>query len=144
MVDAIRKAGKRETGGILMGEHVSQDRFRILDITIQRKLGTFGSFIRVVSGITLALKRFFQRTNYEYTRFNYLGEWHSHPSFSLEPSSSDYKSMLEIVSDPVVGANFAVLMIIRLNSHILEGAVFLFFPGGAWRKATVVFEEIKP
>jgi hypothetical protein len=143
MVDALQKAGTRETGGILMGEHITHNTFRVLDITVQRQLGTFASFIRAISGITLALSRFFRRTNYVYPRFNYLGEWHSHPSFVLKPSSSDCEAMLQIVNDSAVAANFAVLVIVRLQGHNLQGAAFIFMPGGIPRQAILVFEEIR-
>ena len=46
---------------------------------------------------------FFDRVNHEYVRFNYIGEWHSHPSFEPEPSTKDDLSMQDIVEDPEVG-----------------------------------------
>lgn len=141
MIDALSQAGSRETGGILMGEHVGEDTFRVAEITIQRRPGTFATFVRALAGVAHALTRFFRRTNYEYTRFNYLGEWHSHPSFALEPSASDRQSMLEIVEDPDVGANFAVLMIVRLQNDELEGAAFVFQPGGQISRAALELEE---
>lgn len=141
MVDVLRQAGSRETGGILMGEHVGEDTFRVAEITVQRQPGTIATFVRALTGVAQALTRFFRRTNYEYTRFNYLGEWHSHPSFALEPSASDCRSMLEIVDDPDVGAHFAVLMIVRFNGDELEGAPFIFRPGGHVTRAALDLEE---
>jgi len=141
MAKALQKAGCRETGGILMGEHVAEDVFRVVDITVQQWPGGFASFIRALSGIESALRRFFRRTNCEYKLFNYLGEWHSHPSFALEPSSVDCESMLQIVQDPDVGANFAVLVIVRLDLGHLGVAAFLFFPSGASERAEIVLEN---
>lgn len=141
MVDVLKQAGSRETGGILMGEHVGEDTFRVAEITVQRQPGTIATFVRALADVAQALTRFFRRTNYEYTRFNYLGEWHSHPSFALEPSASDCLSMLEIVEDPDVGANFAVLMIVRLDGDELDGAPFIFQPGGQVSRAALEFEE---
>ena len=68
-----------------------------------------------------ALARFFRLTGEDYTRFNYLGEWHSHPSFSTTPSEKDVQSMLEIAGDPEVGANFVALVIVRLRADGLVG-----------------------
>ena len=141
MAEAIQKARCRETGGILMGEHVAEDTFRVVDITVQRQPGTFALFIRALTEIKSALRRFFRLTNYEFTRFNYLGEWHSHPTFALEPSSTDCESMLQIVHDPTVGANFAVLVIARLDVEDLRAAAFLFFPDGILERADIVSES---
>jgi len=141
MSEALQKAGRRETGGILMGEHIAEDTFRVVDITVQLQPSTFTSFIRALSGIKSALLRFFRRTKYEYTRFNYLGEWHSHPSFALEPSSTDCESMLQIVHDPAVGASFAVLVIVRLDVEDLRAAAFVFHPGGNMEQADIVSEN---
>jgi len=75
------------------------------------------------------LQSFFQNTNNQFTRFNYLGEWHSHPSYSTEPSSTDYQTMWEIVEDSTIGANFAVLIIVKLDEkQQLEGSVTVFIP----------------
>jgi hypothetical protein len=43
------------------------------------------------------LDEFFERTGRDYQRFNYLGEWHSHPSFSVQPSVEDIETMTDDV-----------------------------------------------
>lgn len=139
---ALKRSGQQEIGGILMGEHVDKNIFRVKDITIQRQGGTFTSFIRTVEEIINPLKQFFQKTNYQFTRFNYLGEWHSHPSFSPEPSHQDQQAMLNIVEDPTVGAHFVALMIFRLNiKDQLEGTATIFLPSKKVLKAVWVIEH---
>lgn len=129
--EAVRSAGKREIGGILMGEHLGDDLFKVLEITVQARGGTFATFVRLVEGVLAPLRRFFKDTAHEYTRFNYLGEWHSHHSFALRPSSSDDTSMIDIVADPGVGARFATLLIIRLTpGDELEAGLFVYLPSG--------------
>ena len=44
LIDALGQAGRREIGGILMGEHVGPDAFRLKELTVQRKEGTFAGF----------------------------------------------------------------------------------------------------
>jgi hypothetical protein len=126
----LEDAGTQEVGGILMGEHVADAVYRVLDLTIQRHSGTRISFVRVIREILSPLRRFFRRTGYNYTRFNYLGEWHSHPSSSLQPSGLDHQTMWEILGDPQAGANFVILMIVRLSTagH-LERTVTVYQPG---------------
>ena len=113
----LRRAGRREIGGLLMGEHLHGDVFRIVDITVQRSGGSRACFVRHPHEHQAELSRFFERTEANYTRFNYLGEWHSHPSFEPLPSETDLETMQSIVSDASVGANFLVLMIVRLAGH---------------------------
>jgi proteasome lid subunit RPN8/RPN11 len=139
--EALRSAGRRETGGVLMGEHVSEAVFRIKDLTVQRR-GSFASFVREVGAALKPLRRFFGETGRDYARYNYLGEWHSHPSFPTEPSRTDSESMWSIVEDPVVGANFAVLLIARLGSGgELEASATAYLPNR--RKMVVALETEK-
>jgi len=129
LVGALSDAGRREIGGILMGEHVGPDVFRVKDLTIQRKSGTFAAFVRIVSEILAPLRAFFDSTKHDYTKFNYLGEWHSHHSFALRPSTRDHATMCEMVSDPQLGARFVILLLVRLDEHgRLEGAVTVYQP----------------
>jgi [CysO sulfur-carrier protein]-S-L-cysteine hydrolase len=60
---------------------------------------------------------FFER----YRRFNYLGEWHSHPSFSVQPSFEDIESMTDIVESGNSTITFAVLLIVRLRWRLWIG-----------------------
>jgi integrative and conjugative element protein (TIGR02256 family) len=61
------------------------------------------------------LDKFFQQTGRDFQRFNYLGEWHSHPSFSVRPSPQDIQTMTDIVQDRNSLISFAVLLIVRLH-----------------------------
>jgi hypothetical protein len=138
LVDALKKAGKREVGGILMGEHIGPDTFRVKELTIQRKYGTFASFIRLVDEIIAPLKKFFDSTKHDYTRFNYLGEWHSHHSFSLSPSDEDHDSMRKIATDSQLGARFVVLLLVKLNEGgCLESSITVYQPDIAPRGGVV-------
>jgi [CysO sulfur-carrier protein]-S-L-cysteine hydrolase len=112
----LKRGRDREIGGLLMGEHVHDEVFRIVDITVQRSGGDRACFIRQPKDHQKALKKFFARTGNDFTRFNYLGEWHSHPSFVPSPSSTDLATMQSMVVDPSVGANFLVLLIAKRNS----------------------------
>jgi len=42
----LRRAGRREIGGILMGEQVAPDHFRIVDFSIDETTGTAAHFVR--------------------------------------------------------------------------------------------------
>jgi len=142
ITDRIRQAlvqcGSRECGGILMAEHQGHQEFCIDDITIQVKGGTLANFVRQVTGFLSRLIQFFERTEHRYSKFNYLGEWHSHPHYSLQPSRDDYQAMRNIVDDPEVGANFVVLMLAKMNSSQLDLRAWSLLPGGEFVEATII------
>ena len=140
-ISALNRAGDREIGGILMGEHVDEGKFRIIEITVQTHGGTFASFMRYIQDITEPLRSFFNRTKHEYTRFNYLGEWHSHQNFPLIPSLTDAETMHEIVIDPESNVNFVILLLVRIGpSGMLESTATLYLSGIRSAVAEVVFE----
>lgn len=122
---------------MLFGEHTAGDVFRVVEATIAGT-GTVSSFVRSIFTSVGHLEHFFRRTRHDYQRFNYLGEWHSHPSFALSPSMADDRAMFEIVNDPRTGARFAVSLIVKLSGGGLQTAAFAYFPGGEREDARVV------
>lgn len=91
------------------------------------------------------LAAFFELNGGDYTRFNYLGEWHSHPCSEPLPSMTDIQTMQSIVDDPEVGANFLILFIVtwkrwrsmELSAMAQWGALYCFRRDG--RKDSVTF-----
>jgi len=130
LYSAVRDAKNNEIGGILMGEYIAGGDYRIIDFTIQASKGTVAAFIRLVAEMINPLRNFFIKTNFNYKKYNYLGEWHSHPNFSLQPSNTDMESMWEIVEDSSTNATFAVLLILRANPNNdqLDGCATIFLP----------------
>jgi len=127
---ALRRAGAVETGGLLMGEQLAVDEFRIVELSRSRRGGSVASFTRDLRHHRSKLERFFQNTGRDFNRFNYLGEWHSHPGFAVAPSGPDVAAMQAIVNDAAVGATFAVLLIVRLREDdVLEMGPYVFLPG---------------
>lgn len=141
IINALRNAGQYEIGGVLMGEHIGENEFRVTEISIHRR-GTFSSFIRKVEDAVGKIKTFFQKNQNNYSKFNYLGEWHSHPMFVPYPSSKDDNSMFEIIMDESVGANFAVLLIVKLNQdNRLVGSLHTYLPNGSKIESSLIFEQ---
>ena len=138
---ALLKAGRREIGGILMAEHVGPNEFEVKDLTVHRR-GTVFNFVRVLEDALSRLRAFFERAEHDYTRFNYIGEWHSHPSFVPSPSPRDDASMREIVEDPKVGANVVVLLIVKLESpHEMASSVHTYLPDGTKHTSILVCSD---
>ena len=92
LVAALEKAGKREIGGQLFGEQLAPSHFVVTELTIQTRRGSFARFVVDLLQAARDAIRFFERTEHHYTRFNYIGEWHSHPSFAVQPSGRTPRS----------------------------------------------------
>ena len=125
-------AGRREIGGILMGEQLAPSHFRVTEMTFQRHGGMLARFVRNARLALVALQQFFTRTGHRYQRYNYLGEWHSHPSFEPRPSDTDHVSMIDVACHQNTGANFVLLLIARLGeNNELEASVTVYLPNGS-------------
>ncbi|MDW9419015.1 Mov34/MPN/PAD-1 family protein [Sinorhizobium meliloti] len=114
---ALLQSGRREVGGILMGRQISPGRFEIADFSLDDLSGERAHFVRDIEHHVEALSRFFDRTGHDYGSYNYLGEWHSHPSFSVNPSAMDILSMRNLV-DHEGSIDFAVLLIVKLSRFL--------------------------
>jgi integrative and conjugative element protein (TIGR02256 family) len=128
-----------------MGEHVGDDVFRVVDISVQRSGGSRIHFVRDPSSHATQLQAFFARTGNDFTRFNYLGEWHSHPTCEPIPSSTDCDSMQSIVDNPDVGVNFLVLLVVKLaGRQKIAGTATAFRPFLPLMSVVVLSEDIGP
>lgn len=110
----LRRSGTREIGGILFGEQITPGQFRLVDFTVDDITGGAAHFCRAAHQHSNELEKFFDRTGRDFARYNYLGEWHSHPRFPVSPSAQDCRSMTELVhGERNIG--FAALLIVRLD-----------------------------
>lgn len=131
-------AERREIGGVLMGEELAPGHFRIVDFSVDSESGSSVHFVRRPDHHREALEAFFARTGSEFSRFNYLGEWHSHPSFPALPSSQDITAMQRLVEGEE-GIDFSVLLIVRRRRRqILDYSALLFQRGGHKSEVDIV------
>lgn len=139
---ALKMAGERETGGILFGEHVAERDFRLVEVSTQRLAGTPSSFGRRGSDARTSLKCFSEKYGQAYERFNYLGEWHSHPNCEVTPSRQDCVAMRDLLAHPDTNANFLVLIILGLRSNQeLELSACVFLKSGQTLPCEVILES---
>jgi hypothetical protein len=87
----------------------------VVDFSLDPLSGSHTAFRRDPQAHRQTLDEFFKRTGRDFERFNYLGEWHSHPSFSVHPSIDDIRTMTEMVEDQSSIITFAVLLIVRVR-----------------------------
>lgn len=108
----LGRAGRREIGGVLMAEQLAPGHFRLADFSLDSRTGEAAHFVRSVDEHYEALAQFYARTGSDFARFNYLGEWHSHPNHVPLPSDVDVASMESLVRGER-DIDFAVLIIVR-------------------------------
>jgi integrative and conjugative element protein (TIGR02256 family) len=112
MMSCLAKAKRREIGGILMAEQIEPGEFRVVDFSLDCITGSAAHFVRSPEHHRAALDDFFARTGNDYARYNYLGEWHSHPNHAPFPSSTDILSMQDLL-DEERSILFAILLIVK-------------------------------
>ena len=115
----LKTAGSREIGGLLFGEHIGGVVFRIVEVSVQRNGGTSSRFVRDPVQHREQLEAFYSRTGDDCFRYNYLGEWHSHPSFSATPSGEDEATILELLNEADFKPNFILLLVVRSDRSSL-------------------------
>ncbi|WP_130327299.1 Mov34/MPN/PAD-1 family protein [Sphingomonas sp. BK036] len=126
--EVVKEAGRREIGGVLMAEQIEPGSFRLVDFSVDSRSGGAAHFVRSVEHHQEALAAFFERTGSDYGRFNYLGEWHSHPNHLPVPSGEDTASMRDLVGGER-DIPFAVLLIVRASRRGLMCTATLFEHG---------------
>ncbi|WP_090680312.1 Mov34/MPN/PAD-1 family protein [Paraburkholderia phenazinium] len=142
LIAALRRAGHRECGGVLLGEHVGTNHFVVRSLTVHQT-GAVATFVRRLGGVVKAIKMYCRSHGDNFGHFNYLGEWHSHPLFSVQPSPKDHSTMRELATDHRVGANFVVLLVFRLSGQQLEGSAHTYLPDGSVHLSNLDLEGIE-
>lgn len=115
-VSDLKKAGRKEIGGVLFGEQVSEGDFRVAEATRQRFFGgTAATFNRRGGTARREILALHKKFGGNPERFNYLGEWHSHPNVPALPSLRDETTMYQLLADQGEAVNFLVLIIVKLG-----------------------------
>lgn len=114
----LKQAGAREIGGVLFGEQIDEGDFRVLEATRQRfRGGTAMTFRRRGGAARRKILALHRQVGENPERFNYIGEWHSHPNASTWPSLQDEITMYNLLADQGEAVNFLVLLIVELDSR---------------------------
>lgn len=125
----LEAAGRNEIGGVLAAEQVADGKFLVLDLSVQRN-GSASHFDRDPIQHIDFIQRFHARMGNRPERFNYLGEWHSHPSYPATPSSEDFSQMQKLVEDKEQLSTFLTLLVVKLDCRrSLRGSAYAFRPG---------------
>lgn len=124
----LNAARTNEIGGVLVAEQVGDGKFLVIDLSVQRN-GSHSHFDRDPTQHREFVMRFHERMGHRPERFNYLGEWHSHPTHPVIPSDVDLRQMQNLVEDMEQKSTFLVLMIVKLGlGGVIQGSVHGFRP----------------
>lgn len=105
----VAKAGRCETGGILIGRHDADGWMaEVVEATTKPPGSRAGKwwFHRGNVGLGDLLAARWD------SGYHYLGEWHSHPGGSTEPSDTDKRSMRKIAADDAYQCPQPVLIVV--------------------------------
>lgn len=123
LIKFITTAGKKETGGIIIGRYsLGHQEAIITELTDKPKdsLSGFFSFLRGKSGLKKLLEKKWENNEY------YLGEWHFHPEAPPNPSPQDYRTMRKIMLEKKYKCPEPIMMIIGGIPHDYLIRSFLF------------------
>lgn len=114
----LKRAGRKEIGGVLFGEQMAEGDFRIIEATRQRFFGgTATTFKRRGGAARREILALHKKFGGDPQRFNYFGEWHSHPAAPAWPSLQDEITMYNLLADQGEAVNFLVLIIVKLDEE---------------------------
>ena len=108
----LKQGGKREIGGWLVAEQTAPGKFDLVGFTVDLEAGTRDRFDSLPELHSKQMDRILLANSDRAGRVDYLGEWHSHPTFPPMPSEIDLSSMSDMVEHS--GPSFAALVIVRL------------------------------
>jgi len=111
---SLNRAREREIGGVLMARQIAPGKFEIVDFSVDEVTGDREHFVRNPVLHDGVLNEFFERTGRDYSNYNYIGEWHSHPNLPVVPSVTDLASMEDLVNGER-DIPFAALLVVRLD-----------------------------
>ena len=140
IIDALKRAGLNETKGACFASRISNDCYSIEDVFLSKEKGTtFFSNLKINFSYKRFEKRYFKKHKYDYVNHNYIGDWHSHPSFDCLPSNYDKKEAFEELNNS--NANFLIQLIVKLIDNEITGRCFLYLKNSITEECKLVFDK---
>lgn len=136
----LQKGGRREIGGWLAAEQLRPGEFELVGFTVDLEVGTHNRFTSLPMTHGEQLDKILRENADRTGRVDYLGEWHSHPTFPPIPSGIDLAAMTKMVE--YSGPSFAALLIVRmLCDELLEATITTFQRGSPPEQGLLVAEH---
>ena len=129
LINTIHQKGiqqyPNEFGGLLVGKYSEDMKTCFIEetiIPIKYKSSKY-YFERGKEGVFEKLQAFYNQE----PRLIYIGEWHTHPDMTPEPSETDKRAMLEIAEHKEVLINSPVLIILGITRNKIEIGAYIQF-----------------
>ena len=103
-----------EVGGLMMGEKVGDNTFRVMDVSLT--IGEPGRYNLDPAKHQAFVDDFLAKFCDE-GRFGIIGSWHSHPSGNPEPSKGDLQTLKDTMAHPSNNLSFKVLLVACLDEN---------------------------
>lgn len=140
MINALKRAGLNETKGACFASKTSDDCYSIEDVFLSKEKGTtVFSNLKINYSYKCFEKRYFKKHKYDYVNHNYIGDWHSHPSFDCLPSNYDKKEAFEELYNS--NARFLIQLIVKLIDNEITGRCFLYLKNSIAEECELVFDK---
>jgi [CysO sulfur-carrier protein]-S-L-cysteine hydrolase len=121
----IHRHSPNETKGALFAKQIDDDHYEIDEVYLERQIGSI-AFVRLYNNQRYKRfqKQYHAKHDDDFLHHNYIGDWHSHPSFECVPSSFD---RMEVEMDlQQSNANFLIQVILKVEYNKLVGDAFLY------------------
>jgi proteasome lid subunit RPN8/RPN11 len=139
----LKNGGIREIGGWLVAEQIAPGEFELVGFTVDLEVGTRDRFHSFPSLHNEQLDQLLAENGNRLGRVDYLGEWHSHPTFPPVPSEMDMAAMIDMVENSV--PSFAALVIVRLlGAAKIEATITTFQRGEPPVKGRLIIDDAQP
>ena len=109
----------------MFAEKTGNEEYKIEDVYFESSVGNF-AFVKLYNNKKYKkfCNEYFKRHMDDYENHNYIGDWHSHPSFSCYPSMFDKE---EVIKDlECSNAKFLIQVILKDDNNKLIGNAFLY------------------
>ena len=83
-------------------------------------------------------EKYFKKRKYNYTKYNYLGDWHSHPTFDPSPSGYDLIQLREDFE--LSNAHFLISFVFRVEERKLVGSAVYIDDSKVFKDAELIIE----
>lgn len=138
--ETVQLAGINEIKGSCYAFHKDNDLFEIEETYISQQKGTF-SFSNLIINCKYNLfeKRYYKKHRNNFKEHNYIGDWHSHPSFKLKPSNYD----IEEVNSELINsnANFLIQIIVKIVNNELIGKCYYYNRNSVFEECILEIEK---
>jgi len=109
----------------LFAKRLDDDTYEIDEVYLERRVGSI-AFVKLYNNHRYKRfqARYHKKHKFDYRKHNYIGDWHSHPSFECVPSGFD---MMEVEMDmQESNADFLIQVILKVERNLLVGNAFLY------------------